>query len=196
MSPPIDQAERHSLCKLALELGPDAPTLCEGWQVIDLIAHLYAREHHPLRQHEHAEAAVQRGLPWLVHELQHGPPPLWRIPVLRTLLNGVEYFIHHEDVRRANGVEPRDLSPELETLAWRVDRLLARRTSRRLGSYALRLESENRPHRSWGSGSPVILRGRPSEILLLLSGRRTGHRVEVAGGDSARVAFARASLGL
>src|SRR5690606_29973845 len=37
--------ERTAVCDLMLELGPHAPTLNEGWDVIDLAAHLVIREH-------------------------------------------------------------------------------------------------------------------------------------------------------
>lgn len=41
---PLARRERHQLCDLALQVGPDAPTLCDGWTVFDLIAHLVVRE--------------------------------------------------------------------------------------------------------------------------------------------------------
>src|SRR4051794_6035530 len=34
----IAHSERTQLCALAQQLGPDAPTLCEGWTVRDLAA--------------------------------------------------------------------------------------------------------------------------------------------------------------
>jgi uncharacterized protein (TIGR03085 family) len=43
----LDQRERDELCELFLELGPTAPTLCEGWDTLDLAAHLWIREHQP-----------------------------------------------------------------------------------------------------------------------------------------------------
>jgi hypothetical protein len=44
---PLDAVEREQLCDLFLELGPEAPTLCEGWATLDLAAHLVMREHDP-----------------------------------------------------------------------------------------------------------------------------------------------------
>jgi hypothetical protein len=40
MAVPIDERERQTLCDLLADLGPDAPTLCEGWTTLDLAAHL------------------------------------------------------------------------------------------------------------------------------------------------------------
>ena len=34
------QRERQQLADLMASVGPDAPTLCEGWTVRDLAAHL------------------------------------------------------------------------------------------------------------------------------------------------------------
>ena len=36
--------ERQALCETARSVGPDAPTLCEGWDVKDLVCHLLVRE--------------------------------------------------------------------------------------------------------------------------------------------------------
>ena len=44
----LAQLERGRLCDLLLEVGPDAPTLCEGWTAADLAAHLVIRERKPL----------------------------------------------------------------------------------------------------------------------------------------------------
>ncbi|MFN7150135.1 MAG: maleylpyruvate isomerase N-terminal domain-containing protein, partial [Microthrixaceae bacterium] len=41
------QIERRQLCDLFDELGPDVPTLCEGWTARDLAAHLVVRERRP-----------------------------------------------------------------------------------------------------------------------------------------------------
>ena len=38
-------AERAALCDLFDELGPEAPTECEGWRTTELAAHLWVREH-------------------------------------------------------------------------------------------------------------------------------------------------------
>ena len=40
--------ERAALCDLPDKVGPEAPTLCEGWTTHDLAAHLWIRETDPL----------------------------------------------------------------------------------------------------------------------------------------------------
>ncbi len=53
-APPYDRpmtrlarSERAALCDLALQVGADRPTLCEGWTVKDLVVHLLVREGSP-----------------------------------------------------------------------------------------------------------------------------------------------------
>ena len=38
------------MCTLLKDLGPNQPTLCEGWRTADLAAHLVLREHRPDRK--------------------------------------------------------------------------------------------------------------------------------------------------
>ena len=38
---------RRTLCEVFDDVGPDAPTLCEGWATRDLAAHLVVRETRP-----------------------------------------------------------------------------------------------------------------------------------------------------
>ena len=110
------QEERAALAALLAETGPDAPTLCEGWQTRDLAAHLVLRERRP-----DAAAGVMGGplagytariqrqyqdrhsYPELVALFRAGPPRLsvFAIPGADEAANTVEYFVHHEDVRRA-----------------------------------------------------------------------------------------------
>ena len=40
--------ERAALSDTLLAVGPEAPTLCEGWLARDLAAHLVLREHRPI----------------------------------------------------------------------------------------------------------------------------------------------------
>lgn len=41
------RSERLALADLLARLGPDAPTLCEGWTTRDLAAHLVVRDRRP-----------------------------------------------------------------------------------------------------------------------------------------------------
>ena len=120
--------ERRALCALLDKTGPDAPTLCEGWTTGDLAAHLVLRERRPDAAAGVAggplagyTARVQQRLrdripfPDLVRMIRSGPPRLsvMALPGVDERANSVEYFVHHEDVRRgrarlgAAGTQPR-----------------------------------------------------------------------------------------
>src|SRR5699024_11776445 len=43
----FSQEERRQLADLFRQVGPDAPTLCEGWTTRDLAVHLVLRENRP-----------------------------------------------------------------------------------------------------------------------------------------------------
>ena len=126
--------ERLALCALLDKTGPDAPTLCEGWTTGDLAAHLVLRERRP-----DAAAGVIGGplagytarvqqrirartpFPDLVRIIRSGPPRLsvMALPGVDERANAVEFFVHHEDVRRAApDWEPRALSDGESDMLW------------------------------------------------------------------------------
>jgi uncharacterized protein (TIGR03085 family) len=119
----VAQRERAALVEILRAVGPDAPTLCEGWTTRDLVAHLVVRERRPdalpglvFRPLASYTARVQNRLStstkWedLVELFASGPPVLSLFKVLDPLASIHEMFVHHEDVRRAQtGWEPREL---------------------------------------------------------------------------------------
>ncbi|WP_185744215.1 TIGR03085 family metal-binding protein [Arachnia propionica] len=172
--------QRAALCDLMADLGATAPTRCAGWQVQDLAAHLWIREHRPAalpgiglaRFADRTERIQQetlhlKGFETLVTELRR---PGWVMRPLDRLVNAVEFFIHHEDVLRANDRSQRLTDAEQGQL-WRVARLLARKVQRSWGGQLI-LQPTDRPAVRYGQGPrPVRLNGQPSELLLFLSGR-------------------------
>lgn len=209
MSTPLDQRERDELCDLLLEVGPDAPTLCEGWDALDLAAHLVIREREPrsavgivvprfagfTRNRQERRAA--EGLPALVSTLRTPPRVPWRVPGLRTLLNLSEWVIHHEDVRRANGRPPRTDRPDLEDAVWKVLAGSSKLATRKL-AVGLALErSDTRERRVVRDRTPqVVLAGRPVELALYLTGRKDHADVELLGPDEAVATVRSAPFGL
>jgi uncharacterized protein (TIGR03085 family) len=195
MTEPIDVEERREICDLLLELGPDAPTLCAGWTTADLAAHLVLREHFHRWSDAQRAAEKAKGLPAMVARLRAGAPLIpWRLPRIRDVFNGLEYFIHHEDVRRANGREPRPSRADLEALAWRMSGFSARRVARRIRPYGLELVRPDGTRRVFGSGARATLRGPATELVLYLSGRRSNARVALDGAPEAVAAVQRADL--
>ena len=138
---PFARSERSALCDLFLEVGPDAPTLCGEWTARDLAAHLVLREGRPdaapgilFPPLSGYTAKVQQGIadqPWerLVDTVRNGPPRWSPQSIERVDVesNTVEFFVHHEDVRRAvDGWVPRVLPESAADQLWpRVGRVLA-----------------------------------------------------------------------
>ena len=204
--------ERRKLCHLFDELGPDAPTLCEGWQTVDLAAHLVVRERRPdaapgvlLKPLASYTDKVQQGIaqwPWsqLVERIRSGPPRLspTRIDAVDRAVNTVEFFVHHEDVRRAQPEwSARQLDAELVddlyTSMKRGARLLTRRANA-----GIELEpTDGHPNVVARRGSPsVTVRGPVGELTLFITGRLAHALVDFEGPADAFAALRVASFGL
>ncbi|MDO5065759.1 MAG: TIGR03085 family metal-binding protein [Propionibacteriaceae bacterium] len=176
----LAKRQRAALCDLMAELGPTAPTRCQGWEVADLAAHLWVREHRPtalpgiglsrfaeVTRRIQDKALRQRGFDSLVAELRR---PGWVMLPLDGVVNAVEFFVHHEDVLRANGRQ-QVLSATEQAQLWRTVHVLALRAQRAWGG-RLRVSPIGGGPLLLGRGDrPVTLHGLPSELLLLLTGR-------------------------
>ncbi len=207
---PLDATERAQLCDLFVASGPDAPTLCRGWSTLDLAAHLVIREHDPRAglaiiggdrfaglERKLMDGARAKGYQSLVERLRGGPPAVpWRLPGLRPLLNANEWFIHHEDVRRANGHGPRE-DPELDAALWPMVRRTAPMMVRRIKGAGVALAAPGYGEvPAKGTGPSARIEGGPQELTLFLNGRRSAARVEITGPDDALAAVDGANLGI
>lgn len=205
------RAERQELADLFVEVGPDAPTLCEGWTTRDLAAHLVVRESRPdaaigiiAKPLAGYTDSVQKGVaakPWseLVDAVRSGPPIYspFRIPGVQGLADLFEFVIHHEDVRRAEaGWKPRELAAGEQDLLWsrlsRAGRMFTRKSP---VGIALR-RSDTGETAVLNSGSPTVtLVGAPLELLLRLYGRREVV-LDIEGSEAAVQQFENASFGV
>jgi uncharacterized protein (TIGR03085 family) len=190
---PFSQRERWALCDLLSELGPGAPTLCEGWHSADLAAHLVARDRRPdavpgmvvsFAPLRNWADRVQHGLrdttPWpdLVARARSGPAAFLR-PFDQDL-NTIEYFVHHEDLRRAQpGWEPRSLAPADEAVLWRHLRWMRPL----LRSKAALVEAPGFPPLKFPRAAPgTLAEGPVPELVLWLLGRTAAARVPTCPG--------------
>ena len=196
--------ERSALCDLLADLGPDAPTLCEGWRSADLAAHLFIRDHRvyalpgmwlksaPVQAWmKRVQDGPRDTLTWdeLISKVRSGPPPLVR-PFDQGLNTG-EYFVHHEDLRRAQPAwEPRPLTPEDETTLWsrtaylRTAALASSRIFHRPPP-ASRLEAPGKPPLLLTkSGQGTVIRGPVGELVMWMYGRKQVARVETTSLDA------------
>ncbi len=201
------QQERRDLSELLEEVGPDAPTLCEGWRTRDLAAHLVLREGRPDaalgivvprlagRTADLQARIASRPWPELVETFRSGPPRALR--PLDATMNTVEMFVHHEDVRRARSDwSPRPLAPDAEDLLWRRLRTVARLLFRRAGVH-VEIEATGRGRVSCGSGAETVrVSGPPSELVLLAFGRAEHAKVDADGPPGAFERLKAARLGL
>ncbi|GGM63723.1 TIGR03085 family protein [Thermopolyspora flexuosa] len=206
------RTERTALCDLLEQVGPDAPTLCAGWTTADLAAHLVLRERRfdavpgigfaPLAPYT---AKVQRRIrdrhswPELVGLVRQGPP-VWspyRLPAADALVNTLELFIHHEDVRRArDGWEPRELPEALQDLLWRRLRTMAPFMLRK-APVGVVLRRPDGARTGGRKAEPyVVVTGEPQELLLFAFGRQAHARVTCSGDERSVELLRSAPLGV
>jgi uncharacterized protein (TIGR03085 family) len=206
-------SERTHLCALAQQVGPDAPTLCGEWTARDLVVHLVVREGSPaavgiaLRPLGGLLDRASRRLGGkefdeLVDQLRHGPPAWspFALPKVGAMLNLLEFFVHHEDVRRAQPVwQPRSLPSRDEDAIWKAARHAGRglvaKSGAGVGVVAERADTGERVTLS-RSTPAVTVRGLPSEITLFLFGRKAQAQVELEGAPEDVARLEGASLGI
>ncbi len=195
--------ERDALCLLFSEKGPQAPTLCEGWKTRDLAAHLVLREHRPdaaigvlggpfagYTARIQNKIAQQHDYPGLIAMIRQGPPlfSLFAIPGMDERANAVEYYVHHEDVRRgAPGWEPRQLSKAMEDMLWHrlgIARFLLRKAP--CGVVLRRGDAPDARPITAKRGTPAVtVTGTAGELTLWVSGRTSAARVALDGDSDA-----------
>jgi uncharacterized protein (TIGR03085 family) len=192
------KVERLALCDLFDQVGPDQPTLCEGWTTQDLAAHLYVRENDPIAQpgimiagladttaRRMEQAKAKYGFTGLVDKVRNGPPRLsiYGLPGGHSL-NTTEYLVHHEDVRRAvPDFTVRELPAEQQQGLWRQVKLAAKSMTRKAPTgLVLRLPdgSESVAKKPTSDGS-VTITGEPVELVLFCFGRQAVAQVDLDG---------------
>ncbi|MFG1877025.1 TIGR03085 family metal-binding protein [Sphaerisporangium sp. NPDC049003] len=207
------RAEREALSDLLDRLGPDAPTLCEGWTTADLAAHLVLRERRPdavggiaIKPLAGYTASVQNkvktGKPYreLVDDVRQGPPrwsPYGLVPGLDAVVNTLEFLVHHEDVRRAQpGWEPRELPADLVEAIWKRVAGGARLMLRRSPVGVVLRGADGRKAGGKKAEPHVIVTGEPAELLLFCFGRQDHARVTYEGDEVSIERLRGAKLGL
>ncbi len=204
--------ERAELCDLFIELGPDEPTLCGDWTTRDLAAHLVVRERRPdaaigiiVSKAAGYTDKVQAGVadtewPELVDTVRSGPP-IWsptKLAAIDKLANTVEFFVHLEDVRRAQpDWEPRTLDDDLTATLYSVLGTMAKRLVKN-STVGIVLEptDDHEPIVAKQAEPSVTVRGSVGELVMFVYGRQAHSRVELFGDDESVAAANDESFGI
>jgi uncharacterized protein (TIGR03085 family) len=209
--------ERLALCALLEATGPDAPTLCAGWTTGDLAAHLVLREHRPdaavgllggpfAGYTARAHRRVRERTPYrdLVQAIRSGPPRLsvMGIPGMDERANTVEYFVHHEDVRRAApDWEPRQLSAGESDVLWHRLRMARFLLHKAPVGVELARDDEDADGQSYRitakKATPMVtVIGSPAELTMWVTGRTGAAKIRLDGTEAAVSKLTGASWGL
>ncbi|MER5944585.1 TIGR03085 family metal-binding protein [Streptomyces sp. NPDC001904] len=192
--------ERLLLADLLEAAGPEAPTLCEGWTARDLAAHVVVRERRPdaaggilLKQlaarldrvqAEFAEKPYEE----LIQLIRTGPPRFspFSLKQVDEASNAVEFYVHSEDVRRAQpDWSPRELDPVFSEALWSRLERMARMMGRK-APVGLVLRRPDGQTAVAHKGTPVVtVTGEPAELLMFAFGRQDAADVELEGDKAA-----------
>lgn len=148
-------------------------------------------------RHDRAVARVAtRDFRSLVGAVRDARSPL-ALPGVDSLANTVEYFVHHEDVRRARpDWQPRVHSRRLRDAMWRVLPVVGRSLVVSAGvPVRLRRADTSATMTLRRGANPVVLTGDVGELVLFLYGRKQTDGLSFDGPDAHVTALKAASLG-
>jgi uncharacterized protein (TIGR03085 family) len=195
--PPLSRTERAALCDTALSVGEDQPTLCGDWTVKDLVVHLLVREGSPAAvgiwlsplaglTEFVSRLTARADFDALVERLRNGPPRLsiYSAPRFEAVLNSLEFFVHHEDIRRAQPEwEPRALPESTEDTLWKATTVMGKRLVADSEVGVDIEDSRTGDRRVLKTGTGVVIRGLPSEVTMFVYGRKS-HAQVILDGDA------------
>jgi uncharacterized protein (TIGR03083 family) len=189
-----DHERRQSAATLRA-VGPNAPTLCDGWRAIDLARHLVMGArlfglstlvgNLPMVALAVPIPAFVPGYvnrrnrlapwPWddLLDRLHHPLPRSWALPGVAEW-RFMEYWAHHQDVLRPND---RHVESDLAALAESLP--VAVRMEVRWRRVRLAVQPDNAPGFTVGRGRLVTITGSLEDIAMWVLGRRTTTAVTV-----------------
>ncbi|GGM38149.1 TIGR03085 family protein [Longimycelium tulufanense] len=202
----VARTERRQLADLFDEVGPDAPTLCTPWHTRDLAVHLLVRERRPdavsgyfvnaFAGYTHLVERRYQRWPWpkLVDTIRNGPPrwSVFGLEAADRAGNAAEFFVHHEDVRRAQeGWRPRPADPDRDGELWSVLTRFARVLLRKVPVGVVLRRPDGAEITGRRGPDTVTLVGQPGELLLYAYGREAAE-VDFEG-DQVSIARVRAA---
>ncbi|WP_343883969.1 TIGR03085 family metal-binding protein [Glutamicibacter uratoxydans] len=197
-------ASRLALAETLLAAGPNAETLCAGWETRHLAAHLVLRENtlisvgtvfKPLSKkldkkiRDLADAAQSpERYAALIRRFRIGPVKYspFAIDTIDRAANLTEYFVHTEDVRRARSQwAPRILDKEYTEMLWQSLTRMSRVLFRKAPVGIILTRSDGQRHVAKKAPNAVSISGPVTELMLFAFGRVDHCLVTFEGGDSA-----------
>lgn len=194
MTAELRDRQLQRCCDALAAVGADAPTLCSGWSVHDLAIHLWLLKRDPI-------SWVGMGLPALAWTLARRAELLrrsWSYPELISMLRAEpgqiacmpldrfenyrhslgEYFVHTQDVVRANGLDQDSPDDGLQDALWIRVQVAARLLHRRTGGLVLE-RMDGRSARITAGTPAVVVQGEPTELICWVYGRASVADVRV-----------------
>lgn len=203
----IARDERAALVSTLHSVGPDAPTLCEGWTTRDLTAHMIVREYRldampgilitalAGRTQSAQDRAARDDWEAMLAKFAAGPPLYSPLKLVDRFANVTEMFVHHEDVRRAGGPwDPRSLDPATEKAIRAPLKAIGKRAIAKSPAAVELITTDGEKVATGGRGAQVTVTGDPLELLLFAFGRHET-LVEYAGDADAVAAVKSAERG-
>ncbi|MFD1718022.1 TIGR03085 family metal-binding protein [Georgenia deserti] len=204
-APSWAEAERAAFVRTLHATDPAAPTLCEGWTVHRLVAHLVSREHRPAAALRDGTAAVgdepslnalldgPDAPPYrdLVDRFAAGPPRWSPFSWAAETTNLIEYVVHHEDVRRGGPepAEPRVLPTDMVRAVWERLGPMARLAHRSSPTGVVHVVPGGPRRTVRRRTDAVAVVGDPVELALYTLGRRDEAEVDLLGRPETVEAF-------
>lgn len=182
---PLVVAERLDLLDLLRELTPqewEAPSLCDGWRVRDVVAHLLSYEGQPVGSL--ASRALRGGLlpdrmnalgvrelagvstAELLERFEEHLAPAWPATLFGGRLGLTDTLVHQQDIRRALG-RPRTIPGQRVRLA--LEFALTAPPLR--GGWRARGTTLLAEDVRWQHGSGPVVRGPGEAVLMAIAGR-------------------------
>ncbi|HUF97225.1 MAG TPA: TIGR03085 family metal-binding protein [Ilumatobacter sp.] len=204
--------ERRRFADLLDEIGPDAPTLCGDWTTRDLAAHIVIRDRRPdampgilsskfagYTDKVQAQLTKSDEYSEIVTKVREGAP-FWsptRIDAVDRTTNTAEFFVHLEDIRRAQPKwKPRELDVELTKDLYAVLKRGAKMMARKAPA-GITLAPTGHASLVANDQEPmVVVSGPVGELVLWLYGRQAHSQVSYDGPADAVEALRTASFGI
>ncbi len=178
---------RDRCCDALAAVPASAPTLCEGWTAFDLAVHLWTLQCDPLgwagtlplgRAKAYGEkraAAVQAAMPYdrVLAKLRDLPGSFPCMPLdpffgYRHALG--EWYVHTQDVARANGLTQPDVDAPLAEALWLRAQAAARILHPRIRGLRFQRPDGSQAVVNRGATTLTVI-GEPSEIMCWVYGR-------------------------